>query len=221
MSKQKRFDRSRQAYGIYDETDENCLGVFSSIYEVLYAWQIPSTEHNYFVLRTAFSRALQRPNHMVKTFHRTIHVYIIELDEDDDYNYKEEVFKPMKKYVEIQSSINIEVNAGLIYHDQTNPNALAENRLRVVQDWVSTIVLVKKGKHVYPSEIATWQSIKNLVARGDMTIGKELDTTDDADALKYEEKLNKAKTNFKKTEDAMQANLKTVKAQLKSKLEAE
>ena len=85
----------------------------------------------------------------------------------------------MKKFVRIQSEMNIEVTEGLQSIDMTNRDAHVADRLRVASAWVQSRVMIRKGSGVYPACIQNWDSVKALAANGKLTVGAE---TDDGDA---------------------------------------
>lgn len=99
----------------------------------------------------------------------------------------------MKKYVQIQSSINIAVTSGLQAKDFTNHESDIPNRMKISAEWPKTTILIRKGQHWYPSQIADWNTVKSLVASGVMTIGMDSDTKSDSeDAEEFELKLQDA-----------------------------
>lgn len=85
----------------------------------------------------------------------------------------------MKKFVRIQSDINIEVTAGLQSIDMTNRDAHVPDRLRVAPAWVQTRVMIKKGSGVYPACVQDWDSVKALAKNGLLTVGTETDEGDE------------------------------------------
>ena len=86
----------------------------------------------------------------------------------------------MKKFVKIQSDVNIEVTEGLQSIDMTNRDAHVADRLRVAPAWVKTRVLIKRGAGIYPACIQEWSSVKALAAKGILTVGAETDEGDAA-----------------------------------------
>lgn len=98
------------------------------------------------------------------------------------------------KYVRIQSTMTINVTAGLQAKDVTNPDAHVPDRLKVQPLWPKTTVLIKEGAHMYPAEITTWRTVKALEAKGILTIGAYSDTCDDP---AVEESAKKLDTNIK------------------------
>lgn len=89
----------------------------------------------------------------------------------------------MKKFVKIQSDVNIEVTEGLQSIDMTNRDAHVADRLRVAPAWVQTRVMIKRGAGVYPACIQYWATVKALADNGVLTIGTE---TDEGDATAEE-----------------------------------
>ena len=81
----------------------------------------------------------------------------------------------MKKFVRIQSDVDIVVSAGLQSINMSNKDAHIADRLNVKSAWVGTRVLITKGTGFYPSEIATWDSVKALAKDKLLTIGEEVD----------------------------------------------
>lgn len=107
----------------------------------------------------------------------------------------------MKKFVRIHSNMNIMVNAGLLFKDLTDEKANVTDKLKVGADWPKTRVLIKVGSHLYPSEIAEWDSVKSLVKDKVLTIGEYLDEPEDSndDVAAQKEKLTIALDEIEKT----------------------
>lgn len=77
-----------------------------------------------------------------------------------------------KKFVSIQSSIDIAVTAGLQMLDVTNKDAHIPDRLKVQALWPRVTVMIYKGVGKYPAEITEWESVKKLVEAKILTIGQ-------------------------------------------------
>ena len=86
----------------------------------------------------------------------------------------------MKDYVYIQSNTSIVVTAGLQNENVTNPDAHVPDRLKVNPTWQKLKIMIKAGRHIYPSLITEWHSVKALVKDGVLTIGEEVDSTDES-----------------------------------------
>lgn len=102
----------------------------------------------------------------------------------------------MKEYVYIQSQISIMVTAGLQNENVTNPDAHVPDRLKVNPTWPKLRCMIKAGRHIYPSLITEWNSVKALVADNILTIGEEVDSPNDS---KIEEKATDLKAELAKT----------------------
>lgn len=86
-----------------------------------------------------------------------------------------------KEYVYIQSTINIVVTAGLQYEDNTVDNPGIQNRLKVSPVWPKLKYLIEEGRHIYPSVIAEWNTVKALCNDGILTIGEYVDDPNSED----------------------------------------
>lgn len=114
--------------------------------------------------------------------------------------------KSEKKYVRIQSTMNIAVTAGLQVQDLTDKNAPIADRLKVQAAWPKLTVLIEKGQHVYPIEIVEWETVKALENAGVLTIGEFLDDVNDA---KEQETLaNKRNKLLRNLEDVKKSTFK-------------
>lgn len=81
----------------------------------------------------------------------------------------------MKKFVQISSTITIEVTGGLQSIDATNYRSSQENRLNIKTAWTKLRVLITQGVGYYPAEITTWNTVKKLAELDKITIGAECD----------------------------------------------
>lgn len=109
----------------------------------------------------------------------------------------------MKKFVRIQSEVDITVSAGLQSINMSNKDAHVADRLNVKSAWVGTRTLIRKGTGYYPAEIATWDAVKALAKDQLLTIGEEVDEIpgseeEKAKVVKQKEKINKEITRYKK-----------------------
>lgn len=106
----------------------------------------------------------------------------------------------MAKFVQIQSDVTIRVTTGLQNKDVTNPDAHVPDRLKVNPEWPKYQVLIRKGAHRYPAEIAEWASVKALAADKILTIGS-IEEVDESKLSELEQKdlnvVGEAKTEFK------------------------
>ena len=104
----------------------------------------------------------------------------------------------MKDYVYIQSTTSIVVSAGLQAEDVTNPDAHVGDRLRVNPYWPKMTILIKQGRHVYPSFIKNWESVKDLVKDNILTIGEEVDDIQDDEMKKVAKDVKDEIESFNK-----------------------
>lgn len=84
----------------------------------------------------------------------------------------------MSKFVTIHSEETIRVTAGLDYIDATNMESRKDDFKNIKQNWSKVYMLILKGKHVYPAEIAEWPTVKALEKDKVLTVSFEIDETD-------------------------------------------
>ena len=101
-------------------------------------------------------------------------------------------------YVRIHSQKTIQVTCGLQNKDVTNPDAHVADRLKISPQWPRCSVIIHEGSHLYPSEIAEWNTVKSLVKDKVLTIGEFTNTLDEDDTV-----------NAKDTKDTLINNMKT------------
>lgn len=108
----------------------------------------------------------------------------------------------MKKFIRIQSEKNIEVTEGLQSIDMTNRDAHVADRLRVASAWVQSRVMIKKGSALYPACIQEWDSVKQLVKLGVLTLGFETDECDDPEAEAILKRVENAHRDYQARSEA-------------------
>lgn len=84
-----------------------------------------------------------------------------------------------KQFVRIQSSVTINVTAGLHNQDVTNKDAHVPDRLKVNPLWSKMTCLIREGVGIYPAMICEWPTVKALAKDAVLTIGEYLDSADD------------------------------------------
>lgn len=99
----------------------------------------------------------------------------------------------MKKYVQIQSNINIVVHPGLGYNDYTKKDSDVPNRLKIAPTWPKDKVMIKKGQHLYESKITEWPSVKALEKDGVLTVGQSFDNLDGTNSVADKKKIKDIK----------------------------
>lgn len=120
----------------------------------------------------------------------------------------------MKKYVKIQSTMNITVTGGLFAQDVTNPDAHVPDRLKVQPLWPKTMVDIKEGVGYYPAEISTWSTVKNLEKDKILTIGQQYDeipTDEGMDVSKIEKDSKELKENLDNIDKLTKKKVKDIK----------
>lgn len=80
--------------------------------------------------------------------------------------------KENKKYVRIQSTMNIAVTPGLQAQDVTNKDAHVGDRLKVQSLWPKATVNIYEGVGTYPAYITEWNTVKALAKDRVLTIGE-------------------------------------------------
>lgn len=107
----------------------------------------------------------------------------------------------MKKFVRIQSTMNITVDAGLTCINMTSADARISERLRVQPTWVGTRIDIREGAHYYPAIIKTWDSVKALAKEQILTVGEECDEcSEQAQAEAMCQKLDRVLAQTKERE---------------------
>ena len=114
----------------------------------------------------------------------------------------------MKKYVYIQSELNIMVTKDLDFNDFTRKDSDVPNRMRISPIWSRLTVMIKQGQHLYPAEIAEWKTVKSLVEAGKMTIGTYTDSGDE-NVLNQSEELEKNKQRILEEKKTKSTSKKT------------
>ena len=101
----------------------------------------------------------------------------------------------MKKFVRIQSDVDIMVSAGLQSINMSNRDAHVADRLNVKSAWVGTRILITKGTAYYPAEISKWDSVIALAKDKLLTIGEEVDEIPGNEAATKKVEAQKTKLN--------------------------
>lgn len=115
----------------------------------------------------------------------------------------------MSKFVRIQSNETIHVTCGLQNKDVTNADAHVPDRLKVSATWPKAIVLIQRGAHMYPSEIAEWPTVKALAKDKVLTIGEFTDECDDQTVIQKKNELNMAMEEIKRESTVTKRGRKT------------
>lgn len=116
----------------------------------------------------------------------------------------------MKDFVYIQSNIDIMVTSGLQGEDVTNKDAHVPDRLKVNPLWPRLKCLIRRGQHLYPSEITTWNTVKRLQEDKVLTIGAFVDSTDDMTVIKEKKNVKEGSASIKKAISKKEVKLSEV-----------
>lgn len=108
----------------------------------------------------------------------------------------------MKKFVQINSTINIYVVGDFTYVDGTDYASTAPNKLNIKPLWTNQEIMIKEGQHYYPAAIKNFPAVKSLVNKGILMIGQESDTADD-EGMKLYNDLKIAEQSNQKIKDTL------------------
>lgn len=134
--------------------------------------------------------------------------YLIDMSEEIEEDERRE--RDMKKFVKINSLIDIEVYPDLDAIDTTNPAAPMADRLSAKPNWVYP-VLIKKGIHFYPSEIREWKSVKSLGKLNKLSVAEDVDDISEDDRKECE-KILKTISRLKSRKNSQREESKAAKA---------
>ena len=81
----------------------------------------------------------------------------------------------MKAYVQITSSVNLEVYGSLEAIQVVNASSQTGNRFNAKSGWAKNRVMLTVGSSWYPSEITKWPSVIKLAEKEVISIGKDSD----------------------------------------------
>lgn len=119
-----------------------------------------------------------------------------------------------KKFVRIQSSIDITVTAGLQSIDMTNYNSDIPDRMKVSAAWPLTTCDIRSGSGLYPAYIAQWNTVKNLQKDGILTIGEYTDNAESEEQVEIKKELDKnlaaVETRLKQQKSIKSINLSDI-----------
>ena len=183
-------------YKCLEDGDEQFVASFDNIIELCQYKKLPITDQNLSTLKNDLYRVLKRcPSDTRMLDGSLMRVYLIDMLKDDDeeeYLEQERRDKCMaqKKYVQITSTMNIEVYASL------EAIKIVGGEKKVMMNaksgWAKIRVLVTAGTSWYPSEVLNWPAVKTLVGKEIFTIGAQSDTISNPETLKKAEEQRAA-----------------------------
>lgn len=107
--------------------------------------------------------------------------------------------KNEKKFIRIESKMNITVTTELKHMDVSEPDAHVPDRLRIAPQWQNTTVDIKQGTGYYPAYIKNWNSVQVLSKANVLTLGEEVDECEGQQQV--EEIIKDLDRNLEKVKD--------------------
>ena len=187
-----------------EDDDETFYAGFNNVVEICKynKWEVTTTNIN--LIHQALYKALcEKDEPYTKLIDGIrLKVYLIDMTEEIRENERRE--KEMKKFVNINSTMNIEVYPDLDAIDTTNPTAAMADRLSAKPNWVYPI-LIRTGIHYYPAEVKNWKSVKALQRKKILSVSEEVDDVPEDEKALCEEMRRKmakvlSRTTSKKKE---------------------
>ena len=194
--------------------DETFYAGFNNVIEICKhnKWEVTTSNIN--MIHQALYNALNENNEpytkLIDVFR--LKVYLIDMNDEIKENERRE--KEMKKFVNINSTKNIEVYPDLNALDTTNPNAAMADRLSVKPNWVYPI-LIRTGVHYYPAEIKNWSSVQELKKNKILSVSEEVDEVPDDEKTICEEMRKKMAKILARTKNTSSNNNSKPKPEVK------
>ena len=107
--------------------------------------------------------------------------------------------KNEKKFIRIESKMNITVTTELAHMDVSEPDAHVPDRLRIAPQWQHTTVDIKQGTGYYPAYIKDWNSVQVLSKANVLTLGEEVDECENQQQV--EETMKELDRNLEKVKN--------------------
>lgn len=196
------YYKRRYAIAFYkyneDETDERFVACFNNPVDICRYKGLDPTEKNLTPVKIELYRALKRiPSTTRMLDGSTMTVYLIDMLVDDSEierleQERRDKCMALKKFVQITSTVNIEVYASLEAIQVVTSGNQKGDRMNAKSGWAKIRVLLTIGTSWYPAEILNWESVKRLAAKEIITIGKQDDTISNPETLAKAEAQKKA-----------------------------
>ena len=170
--------------------DESFYAGFNNVVEICKYNRMPVTTTNINMIHQALYKALNEKDDPSTRLIDGIRLRVYLIDMSDEIKENERREKEMKKFVNINSTMNIEVYPDLDAIDTTNPTAAMADRLSAKPNWVYP-VLIKTGIHYYPAEVKTWKSVKALQKKKILSVSEEVDEVPEEEKALCEEMRKK------------------------------
>ena len=181
-----------------DETDERFVACFNNTIDICRYKGLQPNEKNLAPIKIELCRALKRfPPTTRMLDGSTMKVYLIDMLVDDSEierleQERRDKCMALKKFVQITSTVNIEVYASLEAIQVVTGDNQKGDRMNAKSGWAKIRVLLTNGTSWYPSEILNWESVKRLAAKEIITIGKQDDMISNPEVLAKAEAQKKA-----------------------------
>ena len=196
------YYKRRYAIAFYkdneDKTDEKFVACFDNTIDICKYKGLEVTDKNLAPIKIELCRALKRfPPTTRMLDGSTMKVYLIDMltDESEIERLEQErrdKCMALKKFVQITSTVNIEVYCSLEAIQVVTSGNQKGDRMNAKSGWAKIRVLLTIGTSWYPSEILNWEAVKRLAAKEIITIGKQDDTISNPEVLAKAEAQKKA-----------------------------
>lgn len=190
-------------YRMLEDGDEEFVAGFDNTSELCQYKNWPITDGKIMTIKKEINRALKNCPPTTRILNGTeMRLYLIDMKRDDDLEDRLEQERrdkcmANKKYVQISSTINVEVYASLEAIKVVNQGQVGD-KLNARSGWTKIRVLVSSGTNWYPSEVLSWPAVKALAAKEIFTIGLQSDTISNPETLEKVEKMRAAINKGKK-----------------------
>lgn len=176
-------------YRLSEDGDEEFVISFDNIIELCQYKKLSVTEKNLSLIKNDLYRILKKLPPTTRMLDGTeMRVYLVDMLRDEDKEEKLEKERrdkcmASKKYVQITSTMNIEVYASLEAIQSVSASNMSGTRMNAKSAWARIRCLVTAGTSWYPSEILNWPAVKSLTGKEIFTIGAQADTITNPDTL--------------------------------------
>lgn len=196
------YYKKRYAIAFYKETedgtDERFVACFNNAIDICKHKGLNPTPENLAPVKIELCRALKRfPSTTRMLDGSSMKVYLIDMlvDEEEVERLEQErrdKCMATKRFVQITSTVNIEVYRNLEAIQVVNAGNQKGDRLNAKSGWAKIRVMLSVGTSWYTSKILEWESVKRLAAKEIITIGTQSDTISNPETLAKAEAQEKA-----------------------------
>ena len=180
------YYKRRYAIAFYKKTvdgmGEKLVECFDNPIDICNYKGLPVTEKNLAPIKVELYRALKRfpsTTRMLDGSSMTVHLIDMLVDDSEierlEQERRDRCMASMKAYVQITSSVNLEVYGSLEAIQVVNASSQTGNRFNAKSGWAKNRVMLTVGTSWYPSEITKWPTVIKLAEKEVITIGKDSD----------------------------------------------